>query len=85
MEDVREYILSTSSTHKTLTFEKIFDVCIDRIHAIFIFLNLLELVQQKYLQMIVGEGRNNFIIEWNENREEEVLAPLMDESFSTLN
>lgn len=51
----------------------------------FYFLNLLELVQQKYLQMIVGEGRNNFIIEWNENREEEVLAPLMDESFSTLN
>ncbi|MBK7734874.1 MAG: segregation/condensation protein A [Chitinophagaceae bacterium] len=85
MEDVREYILNTSSTQKTLTFEKIFDVCIDRIHAIFIFLNLLELVQQKYLQMIVGEGRNNFIIEWNENREEEVLAPLMDESFSTLN
>ncbi|MCC6692090.1 MAG: chromosome segregation protein ScpA, partial [Chitinophagaceae bacterium] len=53
--------------------------------AIFIFLNLLELVQQKYLQIIIGEGRNNFIIEWNQNREEEVLAPLTDEDFSRLN
>ncbi len=85
MEDVREYILNTSSANKTLSFEKIFEACQDRIHAIFIFLNLLELVQQKYLQIIIGEGRNNFIIEWNQNREEEVLAPLTDEDFSRLN
>jgi segregation and condensation protein A len=33
---------------------------------------MLELVQQKYMRLIVGEGRNNFIVEWNEEREEDV-------------
>lgn len=85
MEGVREYMLDLAREEKTLSFEKIFEVCEDRIHAIFIFLNMLELVQQKYLEILVGEGRNNFIIEWNENRQEEVLVPLTDEDFSHLN
>jgi len=85
MEQCRDYMLDLSKTEKTLSFEKIFEVCEDRIHAIFIFLNMLELVQQKYLQIITGEGRNNFIIEYNENREEEVHNPLTPEDFSHLN
>jgi len=36
------------------------------VHAIFLFLSLLELIQQKFLKIIVGEGMNNFIIEYNE-------------------
>ncbi len=32
---------------------------------------MLELVQLKYLTIMVGEGRNNFIVEYNENREED--------------
>jgi segregation and condensation protein A len=32
---------------------------------------MLELIQLHYMSIMVGEGRNNFIIEWNENREEE--------------
>jgi segregation and condensation protein A len=32
-------------------------------------LSLLELVQQRFLKMITGEGRNNFIIEYNETEE----------------
>ncbi len=85
MEGVREYMLNLAQQQKTLSFEKIFDVCENRIHAIFIFLNMLELVQQKYLELLVGEGRNNFIIEWNENRQEELLVPLTEEDFSHLN
>lgn len=85
MEQCRDYMLDLSRTEKTLSFEKIFEVCEDRIHAIFVFLNMLELVQQKYLQIIIGEGRNNFIIEYNENREEEVHNPLTPEDFSHLN
>ncbi len=85
MEQCRDYMLDLSSSEKTLSFEKIFEVCEDRIHAIFIFLNMLELVQQKYLQIITGEGRNNFIIEYNENREEDVHNPLTPEDFSHLN
>ena len=57
---------------KTVSFEKMFDICEDRVHALFLFLSLLELSQQKYMRLLVGEGKNNFIIEWNENREEEL-------------
>ncbi|HNU88077.1 MAG TPA: segregation/condensation protein A [Ferruginibacter sp.] len=72
MEESREYMLNSCRAEKTMSFEKIFDVCEDRIHAIFLFLSLLELVQQRYMSLLTGEGRNNFIVEWNENREEEV-------------
>lgn len=70
MEDSREYMLDTVHTEKTVTFDKIFEICNNRIHAIFLFLSMLELIQQKYMSIITGEGRNNFIVEWNENREE---------------
>lgn len=70
MEECRDYLLDLSSKEKTLSFEKIFEVCNDRIHAIFLFLNMLELVQQKFMSILIGEGRNNFIVEYNENRKE---------------
>jgi segregation and condensation protein A len=73
MEGSRDYVNQFIRKEKTVSFEKIFDVCENRIHALFIFLSMLELVQQKYMKMIVGEGRNNFIVEWNENREEDLL------------
>ena len=85
MEACRDYMLDLAASEKTISFEKIFEVCNDRIHAIFLFLNMLELVQQKFLQIIIGEGRNNFIIEYNDNREEEVHNPLTDEDFKHLN
>jgi segregation and condensation protein A len=72
MEGCREYMLDLTKREKTLSFEKIFDAAENRIHAIFLFLNMLELVQGKYLNIILGEGRNNFIIEFNENRVEDV-------------
>lgn len=71
MEESREYLLDTVKGEKTMSFEKLFDVCTDRIHAIFLFLSLLELIQQKWMGILVGEGRNNFIIEFNEDRVED--------------
>ena len=71
MEESRDYMLNTVQREKVMSFEKMFDICENRIHAIFLFLSLLELVQQKYMNLMVGEGRNNFIIEFNENREPE--------------
>lgn len=71
MEDSRQYMLDRVKTERTLSFENIFEVCENRIHAIFLFLSMLELVQAKYMQIMIGEGRNNFIIEWNEDRQEE--------------
>lgn len=66
MEESRSSMLGYAQAEKTLSFEKIFDKCENRVHAIFLFLSLLELVQQKFLNIIIGEGKNNFIIEYNE-------------------
>jgi segregation and condensation protein A len=85
MEDCRTHMLDLASKEKSLSFEKVFEVCNDRIHAIFLFLNMLELVQQKYLQILIGEGRNNFILTYNDNREEDIVNQLTDEDFSHLN
>ncbi len=73
MEESREQMLEAARKDKVLSFEKIFDNCEERIQAIFIFLSLLELVQQKYLSILIGEGKNNFIIEFNETREEDAV------------
>jgi segregation and condensation protein A len=85
MEGSRAYMMDVCRTEKTLSFEKIFEVCENRIHAIFLFLNMLELVQQRYMSILIGEGRNNFIIEWNESREEEVPGLLTNEDLAQLN
>lgn len=65
MEDTREFMLGRARQERTLAFETIFDAAQDRIHAIFMFLTILELVQQGHLQILIGEGHNNFIIEYN--------------------
>ena len=72
MEQSREFMLDLVKRERTLSFERIFDVCENRIHAIFLFLNMLELIQQKYFSILLGEGWNNFIIEFNDSRPEEV-------------
>jgi segregation and condensation protein A len=74
MEGSRDYILDLLSREKMVSFEKIFEVCDNKIHAIFLFLSILELAQQKYMRLSVGSGMNNFIVEWNENREADLEA-----------
>ena len=79
MDESRSYALEKVKREKVMPFDKIFDICQDRIHAIFIFLSMLELIQMKYMTIMVGEGRNNFIIELNENWEQDIdpeQAPL---------
>ena len=66
MERSRVYVYGITRKEKTLSFEKMFEVCEDKLHAIFLFLSMLELVQLNYLSVLTGEGRNNFIIEFNE-------------------
>jgi segregation and condensation protein A len=80
MEDSREYMLTRVKSEKNMAFEKLFDRCENRIHAIFLFLSLLELVQLRYMSILMGEGRNNFIIEYNENREEDIVIPLFPDN-----
>ncbi len=85
MEGIRDYMLTISREEKTLSFEKIFEPCENRIHAIFIFLNMLELVQQKFMSIIIGEGTNNFIIEYNEHREEDQSTALTEDDWTNIN
>ncbi len=78
MEQSREMMLDTVEKNHHVAFEKIFETCDNRIHAIFLFLSLLELVQQRFMSILSGEGRNNFIVEWNDNREEEISSNLSE-------
>ena len=66
MEGSRDQMLTLAQQNKTIAFHKIFDNCENRVHAIFLFLSLLELVQQKFLKILIGRGKNNFIIEYND-------------------
>jgi segregation and condensation protein A len=65
MEESRSNLISLLKREHTVSFEKIIGTCENRIHAIFLFLSILELVQEKYMNIMIGEGRNNFILEYN--------------------
>jgi segregation and condensation protein A len=73
LESQRVFLLDYMKTNTRVAFEALFSKCEDRIHAIFTFLAMLELAQQRYLSLLIGTGRNNFIIEWRTDRDE-VLA-----------
>lgn len=77
MEESREYVMKMSKEETTMSFEKLFDVCHDRLQAIFFFLTILELIQQNYLGIIIGEGPNNFIIEYNASRPDDLPTTII--------
>ncbi|HEY5371687.1 MAG TPA: segregation/condensation protein A [Hanamia sp.] len=85
MEGTRKYMIDLIKAEQSVSFEKIFDTCEDRIHAIFLFLNILELTQLSYMTIITGNGTNNFILEYNKERidedisnEEEIVFPVSE-------
>ncbi|HLR38165.1 MAG TPA: segregation/condensation protein A [Chitinophagaceae bacterium] len=69
MEESRDYMKALIRRERSVSFEHIFARCYDRLQAIFLFLSVLELVQQKFMKIMLGEGRNNFLLEY-ENSEE---------------
>jgi segregation and condensation protein A len=69
MDTTKSNMISLANRERTLSFERIFEQAENRVHAIFLFLSMLELVSQKYLRIIIGEGKNNFLIEYNETEE----------------
>jgi segregation and condensation protein A len=56
----REQIIDLTKNASNLAFEKIFEFCDNRIHAIFTFLAMLELIQERLLSINTGMGANNF-------------------------
>ncbi|MNU20248.1 Segregation and condensation protein A [compost metagenome] len=76
MESQRAYLSEYLSQSEKSSFEELFSQMNDRIQAIFTFLALLEMVQQKMINLLVGEGRNNFIFERNdEGGTQEIVLP----------
>lgn len=65
LEGQRTFLVAHMQEKRRLPFEMLFAQCESRIHAIFTFLAMLELIQQKFLGILIGTGRNNFIVEWN--------------------
>ena len=74
MEESRQRLFDKLKKERTCSFEKVFDEVENRLHAIFTFLSILELVQMRFLSMETGDGRNNFLLEFNPERENETLA-----------
>ncbi len=85
MEESKAYMLDTVHREKSMSFQKIFDPCNDRIQAIFLFLSMLELVQMQYFTLMVGEGRNNLILEWNPEAPDDELVTQWIPSDPSLN
>ena len=86
LEGQRTFLIDHLQEKKRVPFELLFSSCENRTHAIFTFLAMLELIQQKFMAILIGTGRNNFIVEWNpegeradiplaEEREEGMLPP----------
>ncbi|GAA4467893.1 segregation/condensation protein A [Nemorincola caseinilytica] len=71
LEGQRAYLMGDLQEKKRVPFEMLFATCENRIHAIFTFLAMLELIQQKFLAILIGTGRNNFIVEWSADRDNE--------------
>lgn len=60
-------------------FEKLFESCENRIHAIVIFLGILELVNLQQLQIIKGDDFNQFWLEEKEQISDEDHNPVLEE------
>lgn len=71
MEESRDYLLDLSQKEKLVSFERLFEPCTNRIHAIYLFLSVLELVQLRWLFLVLGDGINNFYLEYNQDRRED--------------
>jgi segregation and condensation protein A len=70
LESQRVYLLAWMKEKVEVPFETLFAQFENRIQAIFTFLAMLELIQQKQFNILIGNGRNNFIIEWNPHKDD---------------
>ncbi len=64
IQDQEDYIRTTLNfTKEKTSFSSLFEVCENRIHAIVLFLALLEMLNLHQIQIHQGEGVNNFWVE----------------------
>ena len=65
-----EKIKSGSKTN----FEQAFEGVENRVHAIFVFLSVLELIQEQQIKITIGDGYNNFWLEKSSPSEEKEIV-----------
>lgn len=71
MDGMKEKVLQTVMRQGREDFVKLLEACTSKLEAIFLFLSVLELLQQQLLQLSQGEGYNNFWLTGAvENKEE---------------
>lgn len=71
VENQREIIIKNVKVGEKTSFKTVFAHCQNRIHAIVTFLTLLEMLNLELIEMVSGEGTNNFwITAVDPNREE---------------
>ncbi len=63
IEQEKAGILDKLKSRHKLTFEQVFEQFDNRVHAIFLFLSILELIQEGIILITIGEGVNNFWLE----------------------
>lgn len=69
VEELKDHITGLLKNRERISFENIFEQCKDKLHAIFTFLALLDVLQQKLAGLIAGNGFNNFWITRPESAE----------------
>lgn len=60
LQDCRDFLLKSLNSEKKLSFKSIFATCKDRLHAIYTFLAILDLMQQEEVTFVVGNVINDF-------------------------
>lgn len=60
IEEERNKLANLIKEKKKSSFEEILTACENKMHAVFIFLGMLELIQQQVIFLLLGEGNNNF-------------------------
>ena len=73
IEDEKISILDTLSSDGQKTFEDLFEKIEYRLHAIYRFLAVLELVQESRIKLTLGEGKNNFWVSMSTSDGEETI------------
>ncbi len=62
LEERRDYLMQRLGRSDRLGFVQVFEACENRLHAIFTFLAILDLMQQERIILAAGEGFNDFTL-----------------------
>lgn len=62
IKNQKAYLLQSVQKHQKIAFEDAYANLDNRVHAVFTFLAMLELIQEKFLTIKLGIGTNNFWI-----------------------